>query len=151
MAKTYRVGAMNRLVNAVFSAMTRRGLGRADRHVLTVRGRRSGIDRSVPVDVMSCADGGRFVVAAYKVGGWVHNVREAGEVTLSRGGRTERLRAVELPPEQCVPVLRQYLREVPVTRPYFDITADSPDSAVIAESVRHPVFRLEALPAPATP
>ncbi|ALV32238.1 hypothetical protein AS200_09430 [Streptomyces sp. CdTB01] len=28
--------------------------------------------------------------------------------------------------DDSVPVLRQYLREVPITRPYFNVTPDSP-------------------------
>jgi len=36
----------------------------------------------------------------------------------------------------------RYLREVPVTRPYFAVTADSPDEDVTADAHRHPVFRL---------
>jgi deazaflavin-dependent oxidoreductase (nitroreductase family) len=150
MAKTYRISAGTRLVNGVFSAMTRLGVGKAYRHVLTVRGRSSGLPRSVPVDIMRSADGRRWLVAGYGVSSWVHNVRAAGEVAISRGGRSESLRTVEVAPEDSVPVLRQYLREVPVTRPYFDITADSADNEVAAEAVRHPVFELLAHAEPPT-
>ena len=40
-------------------------------------------------------------------------------------------------------MLRQYLREVPVTRPYFEVTANSPDEQVAADARRHLVFRLD--------
>ncbi len=76
---------------------------------------------------------------------WVRNARAAGEVTLSRGGRTERVRVSELSPEASAPVLREYLSEVRVTRPYFDVTVDSTDPEFAAEAPRHPVF--EILPA----
>lgn len=49
---------------------------------------------------------------------------------------------VELDPEESVAVLRQYLREVPVTRAYFDVTLDSADEEFAAEAAGHPVFRL---------
>ncbi|MGB8941439.1 MAG: nitroreductase/quinone reductase family protein [Streptomyces sp.] len=141
MAKTYRVGFGTRLINGVFQAMTRRGMGKGYRYILTVRGRKSGRLFSTPVDVMS-AGGERWVVGAYGVSNWVLNARAAGEIELSRGGTSETVRVVELGPEECVPVLRQYWREVPVTRPYFDVTGDSTDEEFAAESVRHPVFRL---------
>jgi hypothetical protein len=40
------------------------------------------------------------------------------------------------------PVLRRYIADVPITRPYFDASADSPLEAIAAEAGRHPVFRL---------
>ncbi|MDN3353705.1 nitroreductase family deazaflavin-dependent oxidoreductase [Actinomadura sp. DC4] len=145
MAKTYHVGTGTRLVNLVFRAMTRRGLGKDYRHVLTVRGRKTGLPRSVPVDVMRQGDR-RWLVAAYGVTGWVHNARAAGEVRISRGRYSEALRVTELTPEDSVPVLRQYLREVPITRAYFDVAADSSDERFAAEAVRHPVFVLSPVP-----
>jgi hypothetical protein len=54
------------------------------------------------------------------------------------------LRVVELGVTDSIPVLRQYLREVPVTRPYFDARPDSPDRELAAEVPRHPVFQLLA-------
>lgn len=141
MARTYRVNAATRLVNRAFAVMTRLGLGNSYRHILTVPGRRTGTPHSTPVDVMA-RDGERWLVAAYGVTNWVRNARAAGRVTLSRGGSSETLHVTELDPSASVPVLRQYLREVPVTRPYFAVTADSPDEDIIAESHRHPVFRL---------
>lgn len=141
MAKTYRVGFGTRLINGVFRAMTRRGMGKSYRYVLTVRGRKSGRLFSTPVDVMS-AGGERWVVGAYGVSDWVRNARAAGQIELSRGGASHNVRVIELGPEESVPVLRQYWREVPVTRPYFDVTGDSTDEEFAAEAPRHPVFRL---------
>jgi hypothetical protein len=89
-------------------------------------------------------DGERWLVAAYGITNWVRNTRAAEQVTLSRGGRSQTLHVTELTPEASVPVLRQYLREVPVTRRYFDVTAESPDDAITADAHRHPVFRLDA-------
>jgi len=141
MAKTYRTGVGTRLVNRVFHAMIRLGLGNEYRHILTVRGRRTGKQYSTPVDIMQ-RDGQRWLVAPYGVTNWVRNARAAGQVTLSRGRRSETLRIAELGPKGSVPVLRQYLQEVPVTRPYFDMTPDSPDQQIAAEARRHPVFVL---------
>ncbi|GAA4600740.1 hypothetical protein GCM10023195_00920 [Actinoallomurus liliacearum] len=141
MAKTYRVGTGTRLVNLVFRVMTRLGLGKGYRHVLTVRGRKTGQPYSIPVDVMRNG-GQRWLVAAYGIANWVHNARAAGEVQIARGRYRETFRVAELTPEDSVPVLRQYLREVPVTRAYFDVTLDSTDERFAAEAARHPVFQL---------
>ncbi|MEU7583281.1 nitroreductase/quinone reductase family protein [Streptomyces sp. NPDC041068] len=141
MAKTYRVHFGTRMINRMFHTLTGFGLGNAYRYNLSVRGRKSGRLYSTPVDVMS-AGGERWVVAAYGVSDWVRNARVAGRIGLSRGGRSQSVGVVELGPEESVPVLRQYLREVPVTRPYFDVTAESSDEEFAAEAARHPVFRL---------
>jgi hypothetical protein len=88
--------------------------------------------------------GRRWLVAAYGVTNWVRNARAAGEVTLSRGCRSETIDVAEQGIAESVPVLRKYLREVPTTRPYFDATPDSTDEVLGAEVARHPVF--EVLP-----
>ncbi len=132
---------MERAINAVFRLLTRLGLGAKYRHILTVRGRKTGKVYSTPVDVMEDS-GRRFLVAPYGVVSWVRNARAAGEVTLRRGGRIERARVAELSPEVSAPVLRQYISEVRVTRPYFDVTLDSTDEEFAAEAPRHPIFEL---------
>jgi deazaflavin-dependent oxidoreductase (nitroreductase family) len=143
MARTYRINARERATNALFRLLTRLGLGAKYRHILTVRGRKTGKVYSTPVDVIQ-SGGRRFLVAPYGVVSWVRNARAAGEVSLSRGGRTERVRVSELSPEASAPVLRQYISEVRVTRPYFDVTLDSTDQAFVAEARRHPVFEIQA-------
>jgi hypothetical protein len=50
--------------------------------------------------------------------------------------------ATTVGPADAIPVLREYMRQVRVTAPYFDATPDSSDEAVAAEVARHPVFRL---------
>jgi hypothetical protein len=40
------------------------------------------------------------------------------------------------------PVLRMYIAQVPITRPFFDVTPQSPVQEFIAEAPQHPVFRL---------
>jgi hypothetical protein len=76
----------------------------------------------------------------------VRNVRAARRVTLRRGRRSETLTATPLPPENSADVLRRYIREVPITRPYFDVRPDSPREAFVAEAPRHPVFVLGPAP-----
>jgi deazaflavin-dependent oxidoreductase (nitroreductase family) len=141
MAKTYKVSLGNRLINWVFRILTRFGLGASYRFILTVRGRKTGRLYSIPVDVMEYG-GDQWLVAGYGVTNWVRNARAAGEVTLARGGRSQRFSVEEAEIQETVPVLRKYITEVPVTRPYFDARPDAPDQAIAAELARHPVLRL---------
>jgi deazaflavin-dependent oxidoreductase (nitroreductase family) len=140
-ARTYRLGIGSRLINRIFATLTGLGLGASYRSILTVRGRKSGRIYSTPVDVMEVG-GDRWLVASYGLVNWVHNVRASGEATLSRGDRSQTYRVVEATPDEAVPVLREYMRQVRVTARYFDATPDSSDEAVAADVARHPVFRL---------
>lgn len=86
--------------------------------------------------------GRRWLVAPYGERSWVTNARVAGWVELRRGRRTERVRVSELPPGERAPVLRDYLRQVPFTRDFFDAEPGAPLEAFAAEADRHPVFRI---------
>jgi hypothetical protein len=88
------------------------------------------------------ADGERWLVSPYGEREWVKNARATGEVELTRALRTERARVEEVDPVTAAPVLREYLRKTPVTKRYFDASAESPLEAFAAEASRHPVFRV---------
>ena len=141
MTKTYTLGIGGRSVNALFGTLTRLGLGAKYRHILTVRGRKTGKPRSTPVDVME-VDGDLWLVAPYGEVNWVRNVRSAGAVDLARGRSSEHYGIEEASPEQSIPVIREYIRRVPVTRSYWACDADAPDDEVAAQIPAHPVFRL---------
>ena len=70
------------------------------------------------------------------------NARAAGRVELRRGRRAERLAVEELAPADAVPVLRRYFETTRVTRPFFDVSLDSPPEDWLEEAPNHPVFRL---------
>jgi hypothetical protein len=72
----------------------------------------------------------------------VRNARAAGRVTLSRWRHTESVTIADLGPEEAAPVLKQYVTEIPITRPFFDAKPDAPLEAFNAEAYRHPVFRI---------
>ncbi len=114
MSKAYKLSLGTRLINWVFRAITRLGLGASYRHILTVRGRKTGMLRSTPVDVMVFG-GDRWLVAGYGPAGWVRNAHAAGEVTLSRGSRERRYGITEPTPAEAVPVLRKYIAEIRAT------------------------------------
>jgi deazaflavin-dependent oxidoreductase (nitroreductase family) len=103
-------------VNRFTMAMSRLGVNLSDDKtmVLTVPGRKSGTPRSTPVDPMT-VDGKRYVVGGFPNADWVQNVRAAGEATLRRGRRQERVRMIELPADQAGPLLRIWPTEVPAS------------------------------------
>ena len=149
MSRAYRLGFWRRLVNLIISALLRVGLSPPHTYLLTVRGRKSGQPYSTPVTLVE-ENGQRWLVSPYGEVGWVRNARAAGKVTLRRGRRSETVSIVELPPEGVAPVLKKYLTQVPVVRPFFDVTPQSAIEDFVAEAVRHPVFRI-GLPVPSAP
>jgi deazaflavin-dependent oxidoreductase (nitroreductase family) len=140
-AATYRLGPGRRAANRLVRLLLRLGLMPGPTYLLTVRGRRTGRPTSTPVTLVE-EGGHRWLVAPYGDVGWVRNARAAGQVTLSRGARSETVSIRELPPAEAAPVLQRYVTRVPITRPYFDARPDSPLAAFAAEAPRHPVFAL---------
>ena len=141
MARTYRRSAADRLNDWLFKGLLRLGIAPKGTYLLTVRGRRSGRLYSTPVLLVEHGNQ-RWLVAPYGEVNWVRNARAAGQVTLSRGRRSETVKVIELGPEDSAPVLKEYVQRVRVARPYFDATPQSPLEAFAAEAARHPVFVL---------
>ncbi len=141
MASTYRLTPSRRAANRLVRLLLKLGLMPGPTYLLTVPGRRTGRPLSTPITLVE--DGNtRWLVAPYGDVAWVRNARAAGQITLSRGKRSETLPIRELPSTEAAPVLQRYVTRVPITRPYFDARPDSPLAAFIAESPRHPVFHL---------
>jgi len=132
---------LRRLGNVLVLPLARLGLAGRRTHVLTVRGRKTGRLHSTPVQLV-LGDRERWLVAPYGERQWVKNARVAGEVELTRAGRTRRFRIEELAAEEAAPVLRTYLRTTPIVRGFFDARRSDPPEAFMAEAERHPVFRL---------
>jgi deazaflavin-dependent oxidoreductase (nitroreductase family) len=141
MAATYRKTLLRRAGNMFVAPLARLGLAGKRTHILTVVGRKSGRRYSTPVQLVF-QDGQRWLVAPYGERPWVKNARAAGWVELSRALRTERARIEEVDPQTAAPILREYLRKTPITKPYFDASADSQLEDFAAEAPRHPVFRI---------
>jgi deazaflavin-dependent oxidoreductase (nitroreductase family) len=143
MARAYRLGVTRRIVNGIIRTLLRMGWGPARTYLLVTRGRTTGRLYRTPVTLVEQRPR-RWLVAPYGEVGWVRNARAAGSVTLERGRRTETLRLAELGPRESARILQRYVREVPITRPYFDVTPDSSLDDFAAEAPRHPVFELLA-------
>ena len=143
MARAYRLGVARRIVNGLICALLRMGWGPARTYLLVTRGRTTGRVYRTPVTLVE-QGARRWLVAPYGEVGWVRNARAAGSVTLERGRRAETLRLAELGPQDSARILQTYVREVPITRPYFDVRPDSSLEDFAAEAPRHPVFELLA-------
>ena len=127
--------------------------------LLTVRGRRSGIERTMPVTMLDL-DGRWYVQATYGADGWARNLRAAGEATVTHpGGRRSPVHALELPPDEAAAILRRVLEPYrrsrllgillgPNVRPpvallrRYRIRVDETAADYLAEARRHPLFEL---------
>ncbi|HEY5003165.1 MAG TPA: nitroreductase family deazaflavin-dependent oxidoreductase [Ktedonobacteraceae bacterium] len=120
--------------------------------LLTVRGRKTGAPRTVPVDLYEYA-GQRFLIATHGEGNWVYNLRAAGEGSLSLGRSHQAFTALELSPEDAGPVIKEVLGPLLVSqgvrgsalRRHFGVTADSSLNDFMNASRSHPVFQLSSL------
>lgn len=130
--------------NRAVAFLTRRGISVWGSRVLEVRGRRSGVPRRIPVNLLTL-DGRQYLVSPRGEGQWVRNARAAGgRLATLIGRRREEWQATELADADKIPVLRAYLKrwkaEVGV---FFEgVSADSSDEELAAIAPRHPVFAL---------
>jgi hypothetical protein len=94
--------------------------------MLTVPERTTGRLYSTPVDVITVA---RDADVSDPVGVPVASDQPAltAEATLSRGRHSQRFKVEETAAAEAVPVLRRYIAEIRVARPYFDARPESPD------------------------
>lgn len=142
MAKTYRQHLVRRVGNVVISRAVSLGIAPSHYVLLSIRGRLSGAERTIPIRLM-LHDGQEWFVAPYGVRDWVRNARAAGTAVVRRGRRSRQVRLVEVSAAVAAPVLAAYVRKEPVTRPFFDARVGDPVSAFEAEADRHPVFKVE--------
>ncbi|PYN92589.1 MAG: hypothetical protein DMD89_27170 [Candidatus Rokuibacteriota bacterium] len=136
-----RLGFVRQFLNVAVRIGVRTGVAPQRFHLLTVRGRKSGRPRSTPIIVLRHG-GKHWLVAPYGEREWVKNARAAGRVTLSRALHQETLTVEEVGPLDAAPVLKQYLGETPITRPFFKVSSDAPLAEFVREAPQHPVFRL---------
>jgi deazaflavin-dependent oxidoreductase (nitroreductase family) len=143
-AKTYRSTLIRRVGNVVIGRAVSLGIAPSHYVLLTIRGRRSGSERTIPIRLMR-HDGQEWFVAPYGVRDWVRNARAAGTAVVRTGRRSRQVRLTEVSAAVAAPVLAAYVQKEPVTRPFFDARVGDPVSAFEAEASRHPVFRVENL------
>jgi len=117
--------------------------------MLTVRGRKSQLPRSNPVDLFE-KDGRIWLVATHGAdAAWVRNLRAAGQGGLALGRRRMNFTAVELPSEQAGEVLQEVIGPR-LSRPFagfvlrqtLAVAAAAGLDEFVAAVDRHPVFEL---------
>jgi len=149
-----------RMVNPLTRRMIPAGLPTGAPNVLLlVPGRRSGIERTMPVTVLDF-EGRTYVQATYGASGWGRNLRAAEEVTVVHsGGRRSSARPFEIPPDEAATILQRalapfhrslFLRRLlgPRVRPpvgllrRYRVRIDDTAQDYLDEAQRHPLFEL---------
>ena len=131
--------------NKTVAALTRAGFSVLGSRVLEVKGRKSGLPRRTPVNLLPL-DGREYLVSPRGETEWVRNVRAGGgRLDLLLGRRRKGYLGRELTDDEKIPVLRAYLKrwkaEVGV---FFDgVGPDSSDEQIRAAAPKHPAFQLE--------
>lgn len=121
------------------------GRGFDDVQLLEVPGRITGRRRSTPVKVIRLG-GQRFLVSLTGESDWVLNLRASPVASLRLGRRRVPVQAAELPADERVPVLREYLRLASQARTPAILgvgSRDAPDAEIRRSAADHPVFRLD--------
>ncbi|HUH96173.1 MAG TPA: nitroreductase family deazaflavin-dependent oxidoreductase [Anaerolineales bacterium] len=141
MAVTFKVDTARRLADSVTKSFLALHLAPKGYYLLTTVGRKSGMPRSNPVTLIE-EESQHWLVSPYGKVSWVYNAKASGKVTLTRNGKSETVAIRECSAVEAASVLRKYVINVPITRPYFDVGVDSSEDAYIAEAPKHPVFEL---------
>lgn len=141
------VGFFNPLVRRLLGA----GIPLGPNALLTIRGRRSGLPRTVPVAVVEDR-ARRWVLGTFGEVNWVRNLRAAGEAELAVDGQRLAVAARELPAAEAVEVLRRvvlpYAGRLPLARWLLRNLLgagelfDDPE----AFAARRPIFELHRVP-----
>ena len=156
-------GRVLRLFNPLARWMIRTGIPTGAPNVLlSVRGRRSGRPRTVPVAMLEL-EGAWYVHACYGETGWVANLRAAGEATVTRpGGHRVSVQAIELSPGEAGAVLQRALAPFRGSRAFrallgptargpvgimsaFRIRIDDTLEEHTAAARRYPLFELQPM------
>lgn len=144
MAKKDQAPLFVRVSNILTLALLRAGVklvgpGHYPMYLLTVRGRKSGQPRTVPI-VLWEHNGKRYVGSVYGIVDWARNLRAAREAILTRGRRTETVNVIELPQKEAALVLREDIRGGNPFAPAYGVTADSSLEEFERAVLTHPIF-----------
>ena len=141
MAVKFKVDISRRVADTFTKVLLSLRLAPKGYYLLTTIGRKSGMPRSNPVTLIEEGEH-RWLVSPFGNVSWVHNAKASGKVTLTRNGKSETVSIRECSAEQAAPVLRKYVTNVAITRPYFDVGTNSSEEAYLAEAPKHPVFEI---------
>src|SRR2546429_4646898 len=146
MVKTTQVPTFVRLGNVLTTTLLRAGFklvgpGDYPMYLLTVRGRNSGLPRTIPIAIWE-HNGKRYVGSVYGIVDWVRNLRAAGEAILTRGRRSETINVRELPKGEAALGLREDIKGGNPFARNYGVTAESSLEDFERAVLTHPVFVL---------
>jgi hypothetical protein len=132
--------------NRIVAWLTQLGISVYGSRVLAVKGRKSGMWHTIPVNLL-VYQSERYLVAPRGVTQWVRNVRAGSDVELRLGSRHESFKLVEIPHDDPLKIelLRAYLRRWAFEAGVFfeGVDANASDEALRRIAPNHPVFRIE--------
>ena len=148
---TTRVPSFVAVLNPLAERMLGVGIPLGPNALITVRGRKSGIERTTPVALVEIG-GKRWVIGTFGETHWVRNLRAAGEATITVGRRREKVDALELSHEAAAgffgDVLGPYVRHIPLGLGRFMLGAVFGAKDILEDPVaaagHRPVFELRA-------
>ncbi|MDQ2904222.1 MAG: nitroreductase family deazaflavin-dependent oxidoreductase [Ktedonobacteraceae bacterium] len=147
MAKINKAPLYVRAANVMTTTLLRAGVklvgtGKYPMYLVTVRGRKSGQPRTIPLAIIE-RNGKRYVGSVYGIVDWVRNLRAAGEAILTRGRRSETVNVRELPQGEAALVLREDVKGGNPFAHAYGVTADSSLEEFERAVLSHPLFVLE--------
>lgn len=147
MATIHKAPTYVRVANMMITTLLRAGIKlvgarRYPMYLLTVRGRKSGMPRTVPIAIWE-RNGKRYIGSVYGIVDWVRNLRAAREATLSGARHTETVNVIELPPREAALVLREDVKDGNPFARNYGVTADSSLEEFERSVLTHPIFVLE--------
>jgi deazaflavin-dependent oxidoreductase (nitroreductase family) len=133
------------IFNRVVAALTRVGISFWGSRILEVRGRKTGVPRRTPVNLLTLG-GARYLVAPRGHTQWVRNLRAAaGEGDLLLGRRREHFHAAEIADTDKEEIIRAYLRrwKWEVGQFFSGVGPAAPSAELERIAPDHPIFRID--------
>jgi deazaflavin-dependent oxidoreductase (nitroreductase family) len=138
-----RPSGFTKLSNGLMGWLGAHGIGPKKMVRLEVKGRKSGLVRSVAVNEV-VHGGQRYLVAPRGNTEWSRNAIAAGGEAVIRRGKPQDVRLVEIPVEERAPIIESYLKaNAWVTKAEFGIDPKAPIEEFERIAEKHPVFRIE--------
>jgi deazaflavin-dependent oxidoreductase (nitroreductase family) len=152
-----------RLIGPIVRWALASGLPAGPNVLLTVRGRKTGLPRTIPVAVLDLGDR-RFVQASFGETEWVRNLRATPRAIVRTGRQSEAVEVIELDPDSAGQLMFDALASFRQVRPLrialgpevrppaavfhrFHFRIDTTLEDYVAEARRHPLFELVSRPA----
>ena len=136
-----RPSGFTKWMNGAMGALGARGIGPKKMAKLEIKGRKTGVVRSVAVNLLNF-DGQRYLVAPRGETEWVRNARAVGEAVIRRG-KSETVTLTEIPVGERAQIIQAYLRENAwATQREFGISPKAPINEFEAIADKHPVFKI---------